>query len=169
MYVNLWAGYINLNNSIFREGISRTFLRFILRTACSTTKYQAIRLVLFLFSKTSGGRIWNPAPRELRPLWKENATIKYREKSRYFFCFRVMLLRIEKVGHRRCTKPDGGLLVERSITTSNASITRRSYGDELENTYCWLFSRPPALFRRSAPYKSCPTRTSSAVKGERNH
>jgi len=39
-----------------------------------------------------------------------------------------MLLRIAKVGHRRCTKPDGGLLVERSITTSNASITRRSYG-----------------------------------------
>ena len=131
MYVDLWAGNINLNNSIFREGISRTFLRFILRTAWST--------------------------------------IKYREKSRYFFCFRVMLLRIAKVGHRRCTKPDGGLLVERSITTSNASITRRSYGDELGNIYCWLFSRPPALFRRSTPYKSFPTRTSSAVKGERNH
>ena len=31
-----WAGYTNLNNSMFREGISRTFLRFILRTTCST-------------------------------------------------------------------------------------------------------------------------------------
>ena len=82
-----------------------------------------------------------------------------------------MLLRTAKVGHRRCTKPDGGLLVERSITTSNASITRRSYGSNpapatnknrtfvYRQMFCFCLSKPQAWYiitARSAAYIISP-------------